>query len=167
MRGGDGQPGRVKCLGRTFERRPTPKAIEAHRKPGDSTRETQDSFAAHHLSKNFLPLAIRVWLLTGTRQDRRKCGIRENLQSRSGPCNPPTATRSKASDLVDQVYKNEAPKWRARGPPKPLGIHRADRPALGGNHQVGEIRIASGPFLANRASPNLFDAKAGERGAGS
>jgi len=53
---------------------------------------------------------------------------------------PTNRTRSRL-DLVDQVYKNEAAKWRAVAA-ETAGIHRADRPAL-----VGRIR--QGLMLSN------------------
>ncbi|MCT4365293.1 MAG: preprotein translocase subunit SecA, partial [Synechococcaceae cyanobacterium MAG-AL1] len=70
---------------------------------------------------------------------------------------PTNRTRSRL-DLVDQVYKNEAAKWRAVAA-ETAGIHRADRPALVGTTSVEKSELLSA-LLAEQGIPhNLLNAK--------
>jgi len=67
---------------------------------------------------------------------------------------PTNRTRSRL-DLVDQVYKNEAPNWRAVAAetdwasPGPIG-------GAGGNHPAWRNQILLSALLPNRASPQTF-----------
>ncbi|NQV09589.1 MAG: preprotein translocase subunit SecA, partial [Cyanobacteria bacterium] len=70
----------------------------------------------------------------------------------------PTNRLRSRHDLVDQVYKNEAAKWRAVAA-ETAGVHRADRPVLVGTTSVEKSELLSA-LLAEQGVPhNLLNAK--------
>jgi len=70
----------------------------------------------------------------------------------------PTNRQRSRQDLVDQVYKNEAAKWRAVAA-ETADIHRAGRPVLVGTTSVEKSELLSA-LLAEQAVPhNLLNAK--------
>jgi preprotein translocase subunit SecA len=70
----------------------------------------------------------------------------------------PTNRQRSRHDLVDQVYKNEAAKWRAVAA-ETAEIHRAGRPVLVGTTSVEKSELLSA-LLAEQAVPhNLLNAK--------
>jgi len=70
----------------------------------------------------------------------------------------PTNRLRSRHDLVDQVYKNEAAKWRAVAA-ETAGVHRADRPVLVGTTSVEKSELLSALLSEQGVPHNLLNAK--------
>ncbi len=70
----------------------------------------------------------------------------------------PTNRARSRQDLVDQVYKNEAAKWRAVAM-ETAGIHHADRPVLVGTTSVEKSELLSSLLAEQQIPHNLLNAK--------
>lgn len=70
----------------------------------------------------------------------------------------PTNRSRSRQDLVDQVYKNEAAKWRAVAL-ETAEIHRASRPVLVGTTSVEKSELLSGLLTEQGIPHNLLNAK--------
>jgi preprotein translocase subunit SecA len=70
----------------------------------------------------------------------------------------PTNRQRSRHDLVDQVYKNEAAKWRAVAA-ETAEIHRAGRPVLVGTTSVEKSELLSALLAEQNVPHNLLNAK--------
>ncbi len=105
--------------------------------------------------QNFFLLYPRLAGMTGTaKTEEVEFEKTYKLEVTVVPTNRPRSRQ----DLVDQVYKNEAAKWRAVAA-ETAEIHRASRPVLVGTTSVEKSELLSG-LLAEQGIPhNLLNAK--------
>ncbi len=105
--------------------------------------------------QNFFLLYPRLAGMTGTaKTEEVEFEKTYKLEVTVVPTNRPRSRQ----DMVDQVYKNEAAKWRAVAA-ETAGIHRDSRPVLVGTTSVEKSELLSG-LLAEQGIPhNLLNAK--------
>ncbi|EAQ75811.1 MULTISPECIES: preprotein translocase subunit SecA [unclassified Synechococcus] len=105
--------------------------------------------------QNFFLLYPRLAGMTGTaKTEEVEFEKTYKLEVTVVPTNRPRSRQ----DLVDQVYKNEAAKWRAVAL-ETAEIHRASRPVLVGTTSVEKSELLSGLLTQQGIPHNLLNAK--------